>query len=121
MINPIVIARQCANSDGRKGLRHYYWCPGCDRLHGIAIRPHTQDNDAGWEFTGTLECPTYSPSQLSSWEETVSGVPTKRICHTFIRSGIVEFLNDCTHSLKGQKVPLPPLPDWVVRETFADE
>jgi Family of unknown function (DUF6527) len=118
MPNPIVIARECKNEDGRVGTRHYYWCPGCDNLHGIAIRPHTQDNGAGWEFSGTLECPTYVPSQYTTWDR---GEETQKfVCHTFIRGGQIEFLGDCTHALKGQKVPLPPLPDWLVNETLAD-
>lgn len=106
----IVVERQVQNLDGRTGPRHYYWCPGCNYLHGIAIRPHTQDNGAGWEFSGTLECPTYSPSQLTTWKSVVP-----KVCHTFIREGQIEFLTDCTHALAGQTVPLPPLPDWVFR------
>jgi hypothetical protein len=118
MTNPIVVERQVINQDKHTGIRHHYWCPGCDSLHGIAIRPHTQDNGAGWEFTGTLERPTYSPSQLTTWNRWKGdGVePEKFVCHTFIREGRIEFLNDCTHALKGQTVALPPLPDWVVQE-----
>jgi hypothetical protein len=116
MTNPIVVERKVQYPDGRRGLRHCYWCPGCDALHCIAINPVKADNGAGWTFTGTLDNPTYSPSQLTSWEGTVNGVPTKRCCHTFIRGGRIEFLRDSTHALAGQTVPLPPLPDWVVRE-----
>lgn len=122
MTNQIVDARQVTNSDGRTGTRHYYWCPGCNSLHGIAIRPHTQDNGAGWEFTGTLECPTYAPSQLTTWPRQKGGVelPEQNVCHTFIRGGMIEFLNDCTHALKGQTMPLPPLPDWFIQEKCDD-
>jgi Family of unknown function (DUF6527) len=99
-VNPIVVARQTRNLDGRTGIRHYYWCPGCDALHGIAVRPHSQDNGAGWDFTGTLECPTYAPSQLSTHEIWKGhGVPAEHfVCHTFIRNGMVEFLGDCSHA-----------------------
>lgn len=38
-------------------------------------------------------------------------------CHSFLRNGVWEFLGDCAHSLAGQKVPMVPLPDWVVKET----
>lgn len=110
MENPIVIAREVLNANGQLGTRHYYWCPGCKTLHGIAIRPHTQDNGAGWTFTGTLECPTYEPSQKSEWK----GPTTTRVCHTFIRKGQIEFLSDCTHALKGQTVSMVPLPDWAL-------
>ena len=96
---------------------HYYWCPGCDALHGISINPGKNSIGAGWDFTGTLECPTYSPSQLTTWGKK-DGAAHR--CHTFIRNGTIEFLSDCTHAMKGQTVPLPPLPDWVVKETFGD-
>lgn len=114
--NPIVVERQVTNADGRSGTRHSYWCPGCDALHSIAIRPHSQDNGAGWTFTGTLDQPTYSPSQLTTYEYVKDGKEVKRVCHTFIRGGQIEFLDDCTHSLKGKTVPLPPLPAWVIRD-----
>lgn len=119
-MNPIVIEKTVVYDSGkpteRRVRQHYYWCSGCDALHGIAINPDKNSLGAGWTFTGTLECPTYSPSQLSRWEGTVNGKPTKRVCHTFIRNGKAEFLSDCTHALAGQTVPLPPLPDWVVRD-----
>lgn len=98
--NPIVIAR---------GSQHFYWCPGCDHLHSITV------GGDGWTFTGTLECPTYAPSQLTT------GGGDNRRCHTFIRAGQIQFLNDCTHALKGQTVPLPPVPDWVVRDLTEQE
>lgn len=106
-MNPIVAVRKSKELDGRVITRHYYWCPGCDSLHGIAIRLDVQDNGASWMFTGSLERPTYSPSQLSTGSNR---------CHTFIRDGIIEFLEDCSHSMKGQKVPMVPLPDWFVKE-----
>lgn len=37
-------------------------------------------------------------------------------CHSFIQNGMWVFLGDCAHKLAGQTVPLPPLPDWLVRE-----
>lgn len=105
--NPIVIAREVTNANGEIGMRHYYWCPGCKTLHGIAINPHKQDNGAGWTFAGTLECPSYEPSQKSDFGD-------KRVCHTFIRNGQIQFLDDCTHELKGQTVPMVPVPDWAL-------
>ena len=31
------------------------------------------------------------------------------VCHYFLRAGVIEYLGDCTHALRGQKVMLP---DW---------
>jgi hypothetical protein len=126
MTNPIVQVVKVIMSDGKPPITmHRYWCPGCDFLHQIAINPDKQANGAGWDFSGTLECPTYSPSQLCTWDywrdddgrqRTQEEGPLKKICHTFIRDGQIQFLADCTHALAGQTVPLPPLPDWAVKE-----
>ena len=120
MPNPVVVERtELLNSgkpDERRIRKHYYWCPGCDSLHGVAINPDKQSNGAGGDFSGALDCPTYSPSQLTTFEQTVDGAPVRHVCHTFIRAGQIEFLTDSTHELAGKTVPLPPLPDWMVRE-----
>lgn len=113
MTNPIVMARQ-VDDHGRIYTVHYYWCPGCDALHGVSINPGKNSNGAGWDFSGTLECPTYSPSELTTWDTGEEKTPHR--CHTFIKDGQIQFLDDCTHNLKGQTVPLPPLPDWFVEE-----
>jgi len=117
MTNPIVMERKQKEGDVIRTV-HCYWCPGCDSLHCIAILPDRQSNGAGWSFTGTLECPTYAPSQLTKWK----GKDDKEfVCHTYIREGNIEFLNDCTHALKEKTVPLPPLPDWFVKERHEED
>jgi hypothetical protein len=95
-----------------KYSRHCYYCPGCDNLHCIAIRPDTSDNGASWEFSGTFQCPTYYPSQLNTHSSFAGhGKPPQRhVCHTFITEGKIQFLSDCTHSLAGQTVDLPDIP-----------
>lgn len=30
---------------------------------------------------------------------------------------MIQFLDDCTHAMRGQTAPLPPLPDWFVKES----
>lgn len=109
MPKPIVVEHHVKTSsaeDAPTVRQHLYWCPGCDMLHGVTIRPDVNHLGAGWEFSGTLEAPTYSPSQL-----TVHG---GTVCHTYIRNGQIEFLADCTHHLRGKTVPLPPLPSWMI-------
>lgn len=131
MTNPIVVSSMCTVvKDQPSVLMHRYWCSGCDSLHQIAINPGKAPNGAGWDFSGTLDCPTYSPSVLVTWDywrdpdgrqRTKEEGPLKKVCHTFIRNGVVDFLGDCTHALAGQKVPLPPVPDWVVKESTERE
>lgn len=60
--------------------------------------------DGRWTFDGNLEAPTFTPSLL------VHGAVTHPRCHSFLKGGTWEFLSDCTHALKDQKVPLPDLP-----------
>ncbi len=106
------------------GQLHYqclaFICPGCQRggsdgpigsgLHMLPV--NTTVKSPSWEWDGNLEAPTISPSIL-----THSGPEDNQsVCHSFLKEGIFEFLNDCTHSLKGQRVPIPDLPDWVVKE-----
>jgi hypothetical protein len=97
-----------------------YWCQGCEEMHAV---------NAGWQFDGNLEAPTFSPSVLvtsghyapgwtgpSCWctynaEHPDKAAPFKcSRCHTFIKGGMVQFLGDCTHALAGQTLPLPDLP-----------
>ncbi len=75
-----------------------YWvfdCPGCECLHSIQTPP--------WTFNENLEKPTVSPSIL------VFGSAVHPRCHSFVKDGMIQFLDDCTHALSGQTVEIP---DW---------
>lgn len=88
-------------------------CPGCvaggpNGYEGVHILPVNAENDIGspsWSWNGDLEKPTLSPSILSQGYSR---------CHSFLRDGVFEFLNDCDHSLAGKKVEIPDLPDWAI-------
>lgn len=85
-------------------------CPGCqeDGGTGLHILPiNSSTKSPSWDFDGNTEAPTLSPSIL-----TRGGA--SRVCHSFLKNGVFEFLGDCTHSLAGQHVPIPDLPDWFV-------
>jgi hypothetical protein len=80
-------------------------CPGCGCLHAVAVK---EPNDVGarWEWNESVEAPTFEPSILVKANYT----DPKRlsdICHSFVTDGKIRYLNDCTHSLKGQIVELP--------------
>lgn len=70
-----------------------FMCPGCGCCHYIKT--------PNWSFNDDVEKPTFSPSILVSQND-----PAKR-CHSFVRDGRIQFLDDCAHSLKGQTVELP--------------
>lgn len=86
-------------------------CPGCLEFGGSGLHMlpvNTENNSPSWSFDGDFERPTLNPSIL-----TYKDRPEFR-CHSFLRNGIFEFLDDCSHSLANQHVPIPDLPQWVV-------
>lgn len=110
-------------SDGRIA----YWCPGCEQIHAVNVLP------GGWEWNQDVNKPTFSPSVLvtsghysslhnpdkSCWCIYNKDKPEEeksfecRICHCFVKDGMIQFLSDSTHHLSGQTVPIPDLPDWM--------
>lgn len=71
-------------------FHHAFQCPGCGRLHGI---------DDRWTWNGDVERPTILPSIL------VRGTKLTEKGEAQYK-GMIQFLNDCTHELAGQTVPL---------------
>lgn len=108
--------------DGRRGL--HFWCPGCNEVHQVTTDP------SGWRWNGDVDKPTLSPSVLVKSGHYAGGAAAKRghcwcnfkertgqdtkfkcgQCHSFVRDGRIEFLNDSTHALAGQTIDLPPWP-----------
>jgi hypothetical protein len=90
-----------------KGIAH--WCPGCKELHLIHL---TEKNWIGakWEWDGNLVQPSIKPS-VHIIVRDPDGEIKDEVCHYHLRNGQLEFVNDCTHELKGVTMPLPPLPE----------
>jgi len=76
-----------------EGGTHGYmiFCPACQTGHLF---------DSRWTFNGDFMKPTFRASML-----VLRGDP-KRQCHSFVTDGMIEFLGDCGHELRGQTVPL---------------
>lgn len=113
-------------------------CPGCINVYpgstGLHRLPvNSAEKSPSWSWDGNLELPTLSPSILTTYwicaygidtcYETspcencsVDSTKTRKVCHSFLKAGVFEFLSDCTHSLAGQHIPLPDLPTWVERK-----
>ena len=90
------------------GKEHYeFICPGCKEWHVVYVKGF----NLSWSFNGDINRPTVSPSLLLHHD----GYPKENIppyrCHSFIKNGMIHFLNDCTHELKGLTVPLPDIPN----------
>lgn len=83
-------------------VMYRFWCPGCNEPHAVAVHPG--EPQPVWEFNGDLEKPTFSPSIVSYRME---GKKRITLCHSYVRDGKIQFLNDCQHNLAGQTVELP--------------
>jgi hypothetical protein len=113
----IATTRRILNGTTGEPLGHHLlmWCPGCDSLHQVDYTgPDGVVPQVCWTFDGNLDAPTVSPSLLVRWNSG-PGTP-EHVCHSFIVAGRWQFLSDSTHPLAGQTIPLPRLPDWVIRE-----
>lgn len=92
-------------------------CPGCKSLHHIYTKTPTSGG-AKWSFNNDYEKPTISPSLLITTGKCIAGNENwddeghsefNTRCHSFIKDGKIQFLQDCTHELKGQTVDLPEI------------
>ncbi len=101
------------NDHGIQYTALMFCCPGCIEMvggSGLHMLPvNSEIKKPSWTWDGNLIRPTLNPSILT-------GKGSPDVCHSFLRVGIFEFLNDCAHSLAGEKVEMPDLPDWVIDE-----
>lgn len=101
-----------------------FWCPGCEEGHHVSVAP------GRWTFDGNIERPTFAPSVLvrgghyadragkGCWCEFYKAnppAPGEKVfkcvrCHSFVRDGQIQFLDDCSHALAGKTVTLPDFP-----------
>jgi hypothetical protein len=97
-----------------------FWCPGCDKPHQIIVGPGM------WGFDGNTESPTVDGSVLVHSHQTLNDAGRAYLdaggrdltdahrtktprCHSFIRSGHIQYLADCEHELANQTVPMAPV------------
>lgn len=74
-----------------------FTCPGCKCGHHFRVK----GEGPVWQWNGDYVRPTFSPSLL------VWASRAEHRCHSFVRDGMIQFLEDCAHDLKGQTVALP--------------
>ncbi len=75
------------------GKQLWFYCPGCKCSHAFTL--------PNWTWNGSLEKPTFSPSLLCNGHD-----PSSR-CHSFVKDGRIQFLEDCHHHLAGKTVDVP--------------
>ena len=98
-------------------------CPGCHFTHRMVVKtPNT--SSPHWSWNESMDRPTFQPSILARYGHYAKGstAPTCDwckedddkdccgVCHSFVTDGVIQFLDDCTHSLAGQSVPLKQYP-----------
>ena len=90
----------------QKGDLLRFRCPGCNTIHAVRS---SSDGRPNWSWNGSLDKPTLSPSVLVSYDGSDAGLngAPPAICHSFVKDGRIQFLNDCTHSLAGHTVDMP--------------
>ncbi|MBV7408781.1 DUF6527 family protein [Maritimibacter sp. DP1N21-5] len=91
-----------------EGGRVAFKCPGCGYMHHVRVEGEGRPM---WSFNGNPDAPTFSPSILVTYDGADAGIedaPPAR-CHSYVTDGRIQFLNDCTHDLRGQTVDLPDL------------
>lgn len=94
-----------------------FMCPGCKCPHAVSVSGYEQ----AWTFNNSLTAPTLEPSIRVQGTKPITDEEADKImagqkitqmpmvCHSYIRSGQIEFLPDCTHELAGKTVPLPAM------------
>lgn len=100
------------NYDGNGTDYVSFDCPGCAEKHTLPITGPRK-----WCFNGSVEYPTLTPSILCKYhafnEKTDQYDKIESVCHSFVTDGQIQFLIDCSHALKGQRVPLQEITDPV--------
>lgn len=92
------MAKMVIQIDDGETLQYMFWCPGCEACHFVRLK----GPGANWQMTGLdTDTPTVSPSLLVR-----RGDESTR-CHSFVKGGMIQYLNDCAHSLKGKTVEIP--------------
>lgn len=85
------------------GLAH--WCPACLEMHLFSYNH--------WTWDGHIVEPTFLPAMRITVPNIKKNRPPAFCCHYSLIQGKLEFYDDCTHSFRGVKMTLPPLPAFM--------
>ena len=103
------MARFAGDPRGAPPAYLLFFCAGCKEPHFFRLRADPLEPGAPvWSWNGSRTAPSCEPSLVNN---AVKPDGTKVVrCHLFLRDGVVEFLGDCAHAVRG-KVPLAPWPE----------
>lgn len=97
------------------------WVVKCPAMGHIII-----PSDGRWTFNGNYERPSFSPSineTIGSPGSTLDDLRNGKVHarnHVVITDGVLHYCGDCTHTLAGQSVEIPPLSDAEAVMYFLD-
>lgn len=80
-----------------------FTCPGCGYDHSVTVKGKKNESGASWGWNESMERPTFTPSI-----GVFMSVPKMR-CHSFVKDGQIQFLNDSFHKLAGKTVEIPDM------------
>jgi hypothetical protein len=92
-------------------------------LHLPVIIKGTRDGTNCWTWNGDTEKPTLRPSVLTEGTERITDEehailmadgkvePRPYRCHTWVNDGQAQFLDGCSHALRGQTVDMLEVPN----------
>ncbi len=103
MSDPAVFEKLTDPVNGHLQELWMFFCPGCKCGHLVRVRGDEAKVGPVWQWNGDVVKPTVSPSILACPNQ-----PERR-CHSFVRDGLIEFLSDCHHELRGTTVALQPV------------
>lgn len=78
-----------------------FFCPGCGYDHSFHVGGEAQHRVGRWAWNGSYDKPTFHPSLLCNQD-----MPEAR-CHSWVKDGKIQFLQDSHHSLANKTVDLP--------------
>jgi len=99
-----------------------FWCPGCISYHQVIVEGDP-NKEPVWGYNNNPDAPTFNPSVLvrgtkeltqEECDRIIQGetiTPIATVCHSYVRDGQIQFLDDSTHFMSGTTVDLPDLPD----------
>lgn len=73
------------------------------------IRSGTREGTGCWTWNGDVDKPTIRPSVLTTGFTRLSEGKEMR-CHTWVNDGQAQFLDDCSHELRGSTVDMLEVP-----------
>lgn len=90
------------------GIAYWFWCEGCEAHHRFVTKWPRGETGPTWTFNGDVDKPTFSPSYLANGRVPVDPARGIHRCHLYMTDGVIRYLDDCTHALRGKTVVVPP-------------